>query len=305
MTWAPASTCVRQAWLTLGTLTVGLEGPGWFCSSLDLGYPDARDIVNNKPDQDGVDDRTRLMGSRVVTAEVTALVGAGARVDAVASQFAPFMVPSARPVLHYVLDRPGAAERTMTLRASGYSWPIVGADQRDIQLQWVCSDPIARDPTVQTATAWAGSSTPPGRAYPLAFNRVYPPGSSSPTSAIITTPGDVGVRPRLRVYGPITAPQVLISVSAPGVPFVTYYLTFLASYTIAAGAWVDVDCARKTAFDQAGVNVLAQLDWANLNFPVNWAYIPPLPYQGGMVLYGSSKSGVTQVQATWQDGYLT
>ena len=49
------------------------------------------------------------MGTRVVSADITALAGAGARIDDVADNFAPFMVPSARPVLHYVLDRPGAS----------------------------------------------------------------------------------------------------------------------------------------------------------------------------------------------------
>lgn len=300
--------CVRRAWLVLGAQSLLLEdeSAGYFCEELNLGYPEVRDVTANRPDQDGVDDRTRYWGGRVISASITALAGARATIDAAAAAFAPFMVPSARPELHYVLDRPGAPERVITgLRASGYAWPIAGPYERDISLQFVAGDPIARDPTLRTVTAWAGSSTPPGRAYPLAFNRIYPPGSSSPTTAIISTPGDVGVRPRLRIYGPITAPQVLVSVSAPGVPFVAYYLTFLGSYTIPAGAWVDLDCAKKTAFDSAGVNVLAQLDWANLNFPINWPYIPPLPYQGGMALYGSTRSGVTQVQATWQDGYVS
>ena len=307
MTWTPpSSVCVRQAWLTLGALSVQLENQpgGWFCSSLDLGYPEVRDVVTNRPDQDGVDDRTRYMGSRVVSADITALVGAGARIDAVASSFAPFMVPSARPVLHYILDRPGAAERTMTLRASGYSWPVVGANQRDIQLQWVCSDPVARDPNAQTVTAWAGSSTPPGRGYSLTFNRIYPPGSGASTTGQIRPLGDVPVLPLYRIYGPVTWPKVSGNIFSSGSVLIgSYQAAFLPSFTVGSGQWVDVDSAAKTANlnSDPTQSVLSQLDWNN----TAWASVPPAPGFATLFLQGQSTSGVTQVQAIWHDGYLT
>lgn len=95
--------CIRRAWLTLGALTMPLEDEsrGYFCTKLDLGYPDVRDVVNNRPDQHGIDDRTQYFGARVVSAD---LVARGQPVDEVAAAFAPFMVPSVRPTLHYVLD---------------------------------------------------------------------------------------------------------------------------------------------------------------------------------------------------------
>ena len=296
MTWTPPSACVRQAWLTLGALTVPLENQpgGWFCSSLDLGWPDVRDVVSNKPDQDGVDDRTRYFGARAVTANITALRGAGARIDDVADNFAPFMAPNARPVLHWVLDRPGAAERTLTVRASGYSMPIVGADQRDIQLAWVAADPICRDPTVKTATAWSGSSSAPGRNYNLTFNRIYPVGGGSSTSANVSTPGDVPIRPFLRIYGPISGPWVYFATHP-------WRVGFQSSYVLNAGHWIDVDTANKTAYldSDRTQSILNQMDWTSM-----WPVIPPGVTEI-MTLHGSNMSGITQVQATWQDGYLT
>jgi hypothetical protein len=293
---APA--CVRQAWLTLGSLSVPLENPaaGYFCTSLDLGYPDVRDVVNNRPDQDGIDDRTMYMGGRTVTAEITALTGAGAQIDAVASSFAPFMTPSVRPVLHYILDRPGAAERTLTLRPSGYSWPVAGPFERDIQLQFVAADPIARDTVTKTATAWAGSSTPPGRTYPLAFNRIYPPGSSSPTTGLITVTGDVAARPLLRVYGPITSPYVAIY--GTGVQFAVY---FMLGYAIPAGQWVDVDTANKTAYlnSDPTQSAATAINWASSSWPVL------TPGQWQLHLLGGSTTGISQVQAIWTEGYLS
>lgn len=298
-TWAPAtSPCVRRAWLTLGSLTVGLEGPGWFCPSLDLGFPDIRDVVSNRPDQDGIDDRTQYFGARTITAEITALRSAGAQIDAVAAMFAPFMVPSARPILHYVLDRPGAAERTMTLRAAGYSMPIVGADERDIQLQWVAADPAAQDPVEKTATAYAGSSTVSGRTYNLTFPRVYPVGGASPTTGYITTVGDLAIWPHLRFYGPMTGGYVNIAPATGPVPLL---VMFLPSFTIAAGHYVDVATDRRNAWADGDPtqSVVAYIDWYNSK----WATIPPnvLHFMG---LHSNSTSAITQVQATWHDRYI-
>ena len=300
------TTCVRQAWLTMGSQSIALENTaaGYFCQSLDLGYPEVRDVMSNRPDQDGVDDRSQFFGARTVTAAITALRGAGAQIDAVASSFAPYMQPSARPVLHYILDRPGAAERTITLRASGYSWPVVGADQRDIQLQWVAADPRVYDPTQRTATAWSGASGAQGRTYNLTFNRIYPPGGGSSTTAYFTSAGDLKVWPLLRIYGPVSGPIVSISF----VPSATYpdvgIIAFRSSYVISAGQWVDVDAARRTAYANSDrtQNVLNQIDWSNT---VRWPYIIPLPATAVMGLRGQNTSGVTQVQAIWQDAYLT
>lgn len=297
MTWTPpAVPCVRRAWLTLGSLTVGLEGPGWFCASLDLGYPDVRDVVSNRPDQDGIDDRTAYFGARTVTAEIVALSTAGAQIDQVLTQFAPFMLPANRPTLHYVLDRPGAAERTMRLRAAGFSGPIAGPYERDIQLQWVADDPAALDPVEKSATSWAGSSTQPGRLYNLTFPRIYPAGGGSGSLGIILTVGDLSIRPKLRIYGPVTAPYVGIGATVSGIT-----VRFLAGYVIPAGHFVDVDTARRTAFYDAdpAQSVIAQLDWYNSVWGV---LVPNTTYQ--MTMQGSSTSGVTQTLATWHDRYL-
>jgi hypothetical protein len=289
--------CVRQAWLVLGSQTVQLENAalGYFCQSLDLGYPAVREVTNNRPDQDGADDRTAYMGPRVVSASITALAGAGASIDTVAASFAPFMLPSVRPVLHYVLDRPGTAdaERTLTLRASAYSWPIVGPFERDISLQWVASDPIARATDTEYVTAWSGSPAPFGRQYPLAFPRAYPAGTSGAIHGNINVIGDVAARPLLRIFGPITGANVYIN------PFTVYTL---ANYVINAGAWLDIDTQARTAVlnSDPSQNAAAAIDWGKTSWPVltpgqTWV----------MALLGSSTTPATQVQAHWMEGYLS
>jgi hypothetical protein len=297
----PGTTCVRQAWLTLGSLTIQLENiaGGWFCSNLDLGYPEVREVMQNRPDTDGAVDRTSLMGARIVTAEIHALAGAGARIDDVADNFAPFMVPSARPVLHYILDRPGTAERTISLRPSGYSWAVNDPAQRQIQLQWKAADPTVRDPNVQTAYAYTGTPAGNGRTYPLSFNRAYPASGGSPSSGTLSTNGDLPIRPLLYVYGPATGPVVTFTPSTGPVSKVA----FVSSFRIDAGHYVLVDTVNKTALLDGlrGQSELAWLDWYNTSWPV----LPIAPATTTMAMTGSSTSGATQTQATWQDGYLT
>lgn len=268
--------CVRQAWLELDGQTVQFEDTtgGWFCSSLDLGYPTVRDVVANRPDADGAIDRTALMGIRVVNVQIVALSGAAARVDEVAASFAPFMIPSARPVLHYVLDREWNPERTMSVRAAGYSWPVAGPYERSIQLQFVAADPIARDPTTQTATA------------------------APAAAATIATAGDLPARPLFRITGPVTGPAVTLTPTVPPV----WKLAFLSSFTIAAGHHVDIDIDARTVLadgDPAKPR-LSSLDWTQ----TSWQSIPPAPSSTLMTLAGTATSGATNVAASWQDSFL-
>lgn len=295
-------TCVRQAWLTLGSLTMPLESPagGWFCANLDLGSVEIREVISNRPDTDGAIDRTQYMGARVISAEVHAVAGAGARIDDVASQFAPFMVPGARPVLHYVLDRSGPTELTLNVRAVAYDWPIAGMPERVINLQWKAADPVARDPNVKTAVAYAGVATGGGRQYLLAFNRSYPQGGGAPSSGIISSAGIVPVRPLITIWGPVTGPSVQF---APSDSTPHSQVAFVNSFRIDVNNYVVIDTNAKTAYlngASTGTSVLAFLDWFNTTWPI----LPAQPATTTMTITGTSTSSATQAVASWQDGYL-
>jgi hypothetical protein len=294
--------CVRAAWLTWQGNTVPLEdeSAGYFCSALDLGAPTVREVIDNLPDADGAIDRTQFMGPRAVSADITALAGAGAVIDDVARMFGPFMLPSARPVLHYVLDvgTPAGLEHTLTVRPASYDWQLIGDQQRDVHLAWVAADPIARDPTVRQAIAWAGSATIPGRTYPLTFDRVYPGTGGSPNTATLHSPGDVPIQPTLRIWGPIGGPVVVFS--PPAGP--TFRVAFLSTFMVASGSYVDVDTRQHTAYynGDPAQNMLTAIDWsANA-----WPLLAPNT-DWGMTISGTSTTGVSQVVATWQDGYLS
>jgi hypothetical protein len=266
---------------------------------LDLGYPEVREVMNNRPDLDGADDRTALFGARAVSANIRARPGGTMTPDEIGTLFAPFMLPGVRPELHYVLDRPGEPERMAAVRASGYTWPISGARAREIHLGWIAADPAMNDPAERSVIAYAGSSTGTGRNYPLTYNRLYPPGGNSPSTATISSPGDIPIRPLLRIYGPITAPRVALAISDGS----ALEVRFVAGFIINAGRWVDVDAANRTVYADSDPTapVVDRVDWQASTWPV----LPVAPASTSMNLYGDSTAGVTQVEAIWHDRYLT
>ena len=295
--------CIRRAWLTLGALTMPLEdeAAGYYCTTLDLGYPTVREVVDNRPDADGIYDRTQFFGPRSISANITAQSPAAVSVDAVAAAFAPFMVPSVRPVLHYVLERPGAVEHTITVRAANYAWPMSGGRRRDIQLQWVAADPVALGATDSTATAWAGASEGGGRTYPLTFNRTYPGGGGEAANGLIVTHGDVAVSPYLRIYGPITGAVVAFAVKLA--PWANALVPLLDTCRIDAAHFIGIDTHAHAAYldDDPAQPMLNQLDWTRVVWPV----LPVAPDETTMSLSGQNTTGISQVQATWRDRFLT
>jgi hypothetical protein len=296
--------CIRRAWLVMGTTTLALEDPdaGYYCTELDLGYPEVREVSTARPDRDGTDDRTHLMGARALTANITAR-GPAMSVDQIGALFAPFMTPAARPELHYVLERPGEPERFTTVRASGYTWPVSGAKTREIHLGWVAPDPVMRDPILHRVSARSGASVTGGRSYDLAFDRFYLPGGGSSTTGVIESAGDLPIRPTLEIYGPITDPVVSLEVSDPAYPAPdpAFRIVFDPGFRIDPGRWVSVNTDARTAADDQGTSIMGEIDWAATTWPV----LPVAPALTYLSLAGTSTTGVSQVQALWSDGYLT
>jgi hypothetical protein len=300
--------CIRRAWLVLGdgrSIALDDGDAGYACTELNLGWPEVREVVSPRPNATGTLDTSQYWGSRAVSANIRTLHGA-AYPDALASAFAPYMRPDLRPELHYVLDRDADdnPERVLVLRSAGYSWPISGGRTRDIQLSWVAPDPIARDVEVKTSTAYAGSSAAVGRNYNLVHPRLYPPGGGSPSTGAPVVEGDVDVAPLLRIYGPATAARVEVEARDWQGGFVaSYALQFEQSFVIGSGEYVEVDCDRHTAYrngDRAQP-VIASVLWLSSSWPVFHA----APDTNTLKLLAQSAGGITQVVASWRDGWLT
>jgi hypothetical protein len=294
----------RSAWLVLDDRIMPLDdyAAGYAMTELDIGYPDVRDVTNNRPAQHGIDDQTRYFGGRVVTAKITAWPGATVPLDDIIDAFGPYMNPGARPELHYRTLSSKDIERVIVLRASAFAAPMPSPGLRQFQLSWVAPDPVIRDAALKSGRAWSGSSSPPGRAYNLAYARIYPPGSGAPSVAVLYTDGDIAVPPFLRVYGPITGPYIEIVSQTDSGDDITGGIRFESSLTVDPGQWLDIDVRNHTARidGDPAQSVVNRLDFG----ATTWPFLQSSPYVNYLSLSGSSTSGITQVEAYWQDLYL-
>jgi hypothetical protein len=80
-------------------------------------------------------------------------------------------------------------------------------------------------------------------------------------------------------------------------------IPFVSTFRIDAGDFVGVDTVEHRARlnDDPASSVLSALDWPNLVWPV----LPNAPAQTTMQLTAENATGLTQVVATWTDGYLS
>jgi hypothetical protein len=249
-------------------------------------------VVSNRPDQHGTDDRTKFLGSRAITMNITAYQGGTTAMDSIPDLFSFFMDPGMRPELHVIEDEPSAEEMVVIVRAQAYTGPLGYPSRIDMQLGFIAPDPILYGAIIHTATAWAGA-TVQGRVYPRSYPWLYPPGAESPVSATIFSAGDLAVQPLLKVYGPATAAQVTFDSLA-------YVVPFTGAAAIQAGDFVTVDTRAKTAVRNSdGANVLNWIDWSKVIWPV---LSPNVNHT--MSMTANSPTGVTQVQAIWQDAFL-
>ena len=273
---------------------------------LDLGYPEVRDVVNNRPIQDGLDDRSRYFAGRQITANITAWPGGQVPLDDIPALFGPYMSPANRPELHYTKLSAEDAERVIVnLRAAAFSSPMGSPSKREMQLQWIASDPLLRDTVIKSVSAWPGTAGSPGRTYPLGFNRVYPPGTGARVTGFPVNNGDVPVAPLIRIYGPITYPQLFfVNTGKGGNLNQNYSFLFGPGTVIGAADWIEVDCNAKTVLLDGDPTRPIQ---DQVNFQGSqWPYILPASgWDSAVNLNGTSTSGVTQAEVIWQDRFLS
>lgn len=292
----------RQAWLTLGDVALPLDdaGAGYACTELDLGYPEVREVSHNRPDFDGADDQTALFGPRSVTMTVVAWRGGAQELDDIVSLFTPFLSVRARPVLHLTEQSSTDREKLITLRAQAMGSPMTPPYTRVLNMSFVAADPYLYDATARQVAAWSGSTSPPGRTYDLTFDRWYPPGGGAPVTGYIINGGDVVAFPTFRIFGPVSEPTLsLVGQRGPN-----FSMQFRAGFEVDQGHHVAIDTAERTALvdGDPARPVLSQVIWGaqGLVWP---ALLPLVRYE--MHLSGENTSGVTQVIATWREGFLS
>lgn len=205
---------------------------------LDVPLPAVNEDVELRTDSDGSIDHTSTHGSRAVS---IGLRGIDDGVDAVVAELGYFMHPARRPYLA-VTHTDWIQERRLRLRASQGGAPQAGPlypYARDVQAQWVAPEGVweAAQPTEFVINADAGTA---GRVYPMRTPRTYP---TAATSGVVLH-NNVGTTYShfvSRLYGPCRGPRLTNETTGQS-------LTFASELALAAGEYLEVDTANRTAF---------------------------------------------------------
>lgn len=231
--------------MTEGVRLTGLSAP----------YPDLREVVEDRTDDDGTRDTTALFGARAVSIEL--LVTKNPRI--IEDELSRFMHPRVRPYL-VVEDDGWSQARRLRLRAAGMDAALdvdLPQRMRRIQAQWRAPDGVweAAEATEETVTAdvdagGVGISLPVE--LPFAFEETTETGAS-----VVTNPGAAPSHFVARLYGPCTAPSLVNETTGE-------QITFTSGLVLSAGEYVEIDTRERTAthLSNTGLSRLAFVDFA-------------------------------------------
>jgi hypothetical protein len=293
--------------LTMGTRTLDLMAAanGFAVSAVDLGYPTVAEDVSPMPQANGEWDDTAFFTSRVVTITGSLVPASLGSRSAVFDTLAPFLVPSARPVLTYQIDA-DVEPRTLTLRASALSAPATNPSVSAFQAAWKAPDPTAyaaaadsvrvlptsgiygrRYTTPQTAPVTSTSGWTPNRVYPA---------QSGATLAQATNDGPLNTWPTITVTGVCTNP-VLVNDTVGAQLAIG---TAAQPLTLGASDVLTVDTRNRIVY--LGTDP-TNSRYNYVDFTVS-SWWPLLPGNNQLRFVPSSAQTSAVAVVTWHDAYL-
>ncbi|MEU0469921.1 hypothetical protein ABZ215_38490 [Amycolatopsis sp. NPDC006131] len=241
------------------------------CVSYDLGFPEAREVVQDIPGQSGTVDDTQWFGSRTVTLNLTAKDGELAPWGVLTrhqwvDKLRSFARPSLRPWL-YIRCEGWEQERRLRLRPSGLSCTVDGKGKVIIPVTLTYKAPSG---TMQAVEATTGTIYPlapnAGISFPISWTStgIAFDAGSSPNSAVLTNQGSETAYPLLRIYGQGTNPIITKKGTGEVVALNT---------TIQPGHYVDIDMAERTVYLDSDPS-LSLYGFLDLNVTTWWGLDP-------------------------------
>jgi len=258
--------------------------------SLDLGWPNAREVVEERTDADGTVDTTAYHGPRVVSMTLT-LYGPDRK--AVVDNLRSFCSPRSRPYLLIDATPEWAQVRRVRLRSSDQSGVLLAVGQAttsSLQVSWVAPDGVLEGADAVETVVPASGATSQGVSFPLSFPMSFPAAASG-TATTVTNSGNTGADPIVRMYGPCTGPR--LSVDGGGM------LDF-PTLVIAAGDYVEINFTERSAL----VNSMADSSrYGYLTFATaSWWQLQPGP--NAVRFSPASFSGASQAVVTFRPTWL-
>jgi hypothetical protein len=232
-----------------------------------------------------------------VTADLTALPDGSTAMDQIIRDWAPYVAPSNRPVLHLSTLDTSSMNFFMNLRGAGMTAPLGQASDRGFQLTW-----IAPDPTIYDATARS-----------IVFGET---GNSHSWPAHAVTGQTVGDLPqvncKVRLNGPFACPTSNpLSLQVVGHDGTIYgqmdYVNGSPAYS--AGQWFEIDSTARTILDYTGADLSTYFDWSTFIWPVmpRAQLVGVTSYSAAFQLgthgWASADTSNTEAILSWYDGY--
>lgn len=244
---------------TPGAITLSLSpAEGFHGVGVDVGSPTVRDVVDDRPGDDGTIDATAHHGARTVTITATVTDTATDTTATVLARLATWCHPARRFWVWLEVD---GVIRQIYCRPDKVAAPLA-ARLRSVQLQLVAPTGLLEATSLSSVWLPPVGSAAAGRTYPLTPPRSYPAAGPSGPMTVVSA-GSAPAPWVAKIYGPCTDP-VLHSgddqVSTTGL-------------TVAAGDYLEVDSQERTVRlnGEAGASRYGFLDFPN----VTWWRIQP------------------------------
>lgn len=231
----------------------------------------AREVVYDRPGQDGQRDNTEFLGAAAVSMELGLKSNIGFTLDTLA----PLLHPGVRPLLVVDDDEYPAGPRQILLRFASKVGPYEADNFRLLALGWTAPEGLWEDAAPSTVSVAGPPPADGGLAVGSTGLAVGATGlaitaSDSASSRLVTGGGSVKRPFRARLYGPCTGPKLTNDVlTITGKP--NGNMIFADSVSVLAGEYIEVDTAAKTATRNSDPTQPVALDWGNSD----WWLIQP------------------------------
>lgn len=174
-----------------------------------------------------------------------------------------------------------AAARIESLRlAGGYA--------KEFLIGLVSPDPRAYSQALHTEDA-QGAAAAAGAPFPWVFPITFGGSSGSTLSLTATNAGDIEVAPLLRIVGPAKNPQLRNGS--------TDQWLYVDGLELAAGQWLEVDMAARTAVRDDGTSA-----YHLVRFPSS-SWWTLRPGSNSVELWATGTDGTTVLEAIWRDAW--
>jgi hypothetical protein len=276
---------------TLGLLPLAWDA-GYAVTAYDPGHPQHREVIEANSDADGEYDTTRHHGARVVSLDVR-LLGDPVDRHQLRTALAAYCRPDKRPALRW--DSPYLGEVETVGRITDLSASIPTAMRGlGARITQRVSTGLLRATHLEQATIRPGAGViQAGRTYDLTYDRVYPSGTVIGAAAIVVG-GNAKAKPIIRIYGPITNPDLTISTGG------RWKFTGNGGLAVSAADLIEIDVENRTVYLNANPTLTRYnyMDFSTLS----WAPLEPGTQSGS--LDGSAVDQNTQAVVEWRDSWL-